>query len=67
MGPLLKHCSCNALQFETMIQSKQIGEFRCFYEKAGKKFHSVVQLGKDVCGFPQTVHGGLTAGALAFC
>jgi acyl-coenzyme A thioesterase PaaI-like protein len=49
------------LQFETMVQSKQIGEFRCFYEKAGKKFHSVVQLGNDVCGFPQTVHGGLTA------
>lgn len=24
-------------------------------------FHSVVVLGKEVCGYPQTVHGGLTA------
>ncbi|KAL6752161.1 HotDog domain-containing protein [Haematococcus lacustris] len=47
--------------FETMTSSNQIHEFRCFYDKKAKQFHSVVQLGKDVCGFPQTVHGGLTA------
>ncbi|GAX80770.1 hypothetical protein CEUSTIGMA_g8205.t1 [Chlamydomonas eustigma] len=47
--------------FEAMIQSGQILEFRCFYEPTEKRFHSVVQLGRDVCGFPQTVHGGLTA------
>mmetsp|Transcript_32245 Transcript_32245/g.71351 ORF Transcript_32245/g.71351 Transcript_32245/m.71351 type:complete len:278 (+) Transcript_32245:89-922(+) len=47
--------------FDTMVQSGQIQEFRCFYDYATKQFHSVVQLGKDVCGFPQTVHGGLTA------
>lgn len=41
------------LQFETMIQSNHIREFRCFYEVAARRFHSVVQLGKDVCGFPQ--------------
>lgn len=47
--------------FETMRNSAQIKEFRCFYEQQHKRFHSVVQLGKDVCGYPQTVHGGLTA------
>ena len=63
------HCSaCDCLkrtlsptQFEAMIQSGQIVELRCFYDHEEKEFHSVVQLGRDVCGFPQTVHGGLTA------
>jgi hypothetical protein len=48
-------------QFETMIRSEQIKEFRCFYDPAGLRFHSVVVLGKEVCGYPATVHGGLTA------
>lgn len=43
------------------MQSGQILELRCFYDQEERKFHSVVVLGKDVCGFPQTVHGGLTA------
>ena len=43
------------------MQSGQILELRCFYDQSEKRFHSVVVLGKDVCGFPQTVHGGLTA------
>eukprot|EP00877_Chromochloris_zofingiensis_P012887 jgi/Chrzof1/7852/Cz02g38260.t1 len=47
--------------FETMRRSEQIKEFRCFYDAADKRFHSVVQLGKEVCGYPFTVHGGLTA------
>lgn len=47
--------------FETMIQSNQIKEFRCFYDTKKQIFYSVVALGKEVCGFPQTVHGGLTA------
>lgn len=47
--------------FETMRRSEQIKEFRCFYDPNGKKFYSVVMLGKEVCGYPFTVHGGLTA------
>jgi hypothetical protein len=35
--------------------------FRCFFDPAGRAFHSVVVLGKEVCGYPSTVHGGLTA------
>lgn len=50
--------------FEVMMQNGQIGKFRCFYDRKKKEFHSIVQLGKDVCGFPQTVHGGLTAAIL---
>ncbi len=52
---------CLYAQFDTMMQSGQIVELKCFYDKSKKEFHSVIQLGKDVCGYPQTVHGGLTA------
>jgi len=44
-----------------MLQSGQIRSLRCFYDSEAKEFHSVVSLGRDVCGYPQTVHGGLTA------
>lgn len=44
-----------------MRKSDQIKEFRCFYNPTQRTFHSVVVLGKDVCGYPSTVHGGLTA------
>lgn len=47
--------------FETMRRSEQVKEFRCFYNTQTRKFYSVVMLGKDVCGYPSTVHGGLTA------
>eukprot|EP00878_Enallax_costatus_P004142 GHUV01004371.1.p1 GENE.GHUV01004371.1~~GHUV01004371.1.p1 ORF type:complete len:298 (+),score=91.03 GHUV01004371.1:262-1155(+) len=47
--------------FETMRKSDQVREFRCFYNTKERKFYSVVMLGKDVCGYPSTVHGGLTA------
>jgi hypothetical protein len=36
-----------------MRHTSQIQEFQCFYEQQERRFHSVVQLGKDVCGFPQ--------------
>jgi acyl-coenzyme A thioesterase PaaI-like protein len=48
-------------QFETMLKSEQIREFRCFFDPSARRFHSVVALGKEVCGYPSTVHGGLTA------
>lgn len=44
-----------------MMSSDQIKEFRCFYDAKQRMFHSVVQLGREVCGYPQIVHGGLTA------
>uniref|UniRef100_A0A7R9YRT3 Thioesterase domain-containing protein n=1 Tax=Chlamydomonas euryale TaxID=1486919 RepID=A0A7R9YRT3_9CHLO len=60
--------------FGVMEKSGQILEHKCFYDRAAKQFYSVISLGKDVCGFPQTLHGGLTAsifdetfGGLAVC
>lgn len=47
--------------FDAMARSKQILEFRCFYDTVESRYHSVVQLGREVCGYPQTTHGGLTA------
>lgn len=44
-----------------MAGSDQIRGFRCFYDPASTRFHSVVSLGREVCGWPSTVHGGLTA------
>jgi hypothetical protein len=47
--------------FQSLLATQQVQEFRCFFQPAegqgssqkqllGAKFHSVVQLGKDVCG-----------------
>lgn len=36
------------VQFENMIISGQIKEFRCFYDTVASEFHSVVELGKSV-------------------
>ncbi|MEW5314202.1 MAG: hypothetical protein WDW38_005717 [Sanguina aurantia] len=47
--------------FQAMELSGQIKELRCFYDSKASVFHTVVLVGKDVCGHPQTVHGGLTA------
>ncbi|KAG1665542.1 hypothetical protein FOA52_000688 [Chlamydomonas sp. UWO 241] len=59
--PIVKQFVDQDHLFETMAASGQIREFRCFYNRDECSFHSVVALGRDVCGFPQTVHGGLTA------
>lgn len=47
--------------FEAMARVDMVKELRCFYNGSEKQFHAVVQLGRDVCGYPSTVHGGLTA------
>lgn len=33
----------------------------CVYNNNTREFHTVVRVGSDVCGYPRTVHGGLTA------
>lgn len=47
--------------FEAMARVDMVKELRCFYDGTEKQFHAVVQLGREVCGYPSTVHGGLTA------
>jgi len=32
-----------------------------YYNTEQQKFYAVVSLGREVCGFPRIVHGGLTA------
>jgi len=50
--------------FDAMARVDMVKELRCFYDGKEKQFHAVVQLGKDVCGYPSAVHGGLTAAIL---
>lgn len=33
----------------------------CVYNRQSHQFHTIVRVGRDVCGYPKTVHGGLTA------
>jgi acyl-coenzyme A thioesterase PaaI-like protein len=44
-----------------MVSTGQMREFRCFYDEKRRLFHSVVLLGRDVAGYPSTLHGGATA------
>lgn len=44
-----------------MFQAEQLRELRCFYDASKRSYYTVVRLGTDVCGYPATVHGGLTA------
>lgn len=32
-----------------------------YYNPESKTWYSVISLGREVCGFPRVVHGGLTA------
>jgi hypothetical protein len=45
-----------------MMEGEQmVREMVCVYNKKSTEFHTVVRVGRDVCGYPRTVHGGLTA------
>ena len=54
---VLLHC----LQFSAMLRQGALRDMLCFYDSQKRKFHTVLQLGREVCGFPRIVHGGLTA------
>lgn len=47
--------------FPAMMRMKMLEGLQCYFNKDKKEFHAVVQLGKEVCSYPSTVHGGLTA------
>lgn len=49
------------LQFSAMLRQGALRDMLCFYDSQKRKFHTVLQLGREVCGFPRIVHGGLTA------
>jgi hypothetical protein len=49
------------LQFDMMESEQMVQDMICVYNKNTREFHTVVRVGADVCGYPKTVHGGLTA------
>jgi hypothetical protein len=44
------------MECEQMVQ-----DMVCVYNEKSEQFHTIVRVGRDVCGYPKTVHGGLTA------
>lgn len=49
------------LQFDMMEGERMVQDMVCVYNKHKREFHTIVRVGTDVCGYPRTVHGGLTA------
>ncbi|KAL3140961.1 hypothetical protein ABBQ32_005483 [Trebouxia sp. C0010 RCD-2024] len=47
--------------FTAFLRNGQLKDMVCFYDTAEKKYYTVLQLGREVCGFPTIVHGGFTA------
>lgn len=49
------------MQFDMMESERMVQDMVCVYNQNTKEFHTVMRVGTDVCGYPRTVHGGLTA------
>lgn len=47
--------------FSAFLSKGILRDLRGYYDSVDKRWHSVVALGLEVCGFPRVVHGGLTA------
>ncbi|DBB18213.1 hypothetical protein WJX82_002941 [Trebouxia sp. C0006] len=47
--------------FTVFLKNGQLQDMVCFYNTSAKKYYTVLQLGREVCGFPTIVHGGFTA------
>ena len=47
--------------FAAFVAKGIVDDIDGYYNPAQRKFYSVVSLGREVCGFPRIVHGGLTA------
>lgn len=47
--------------FEEMMRVDMVRGIECFYDPKATEFHAAIKLGRNVCGYPSTVHGGLTA------
>lgn len=58
--PLLK----SDHMFSALLRNGMLKDMVCYYDKGHREFHTVLQLGRDVCGFPTIVHGGLTAAVM---
>lgn len=47
--------------FAAFVSKGIVDDLTGYYSSQEKKFYAVVSLGREVCGFPKIVHGGLTA------
>uniref|UniRef100_A0A061RV78 Thioesterase superfamily member 4 n=1 Tax=Tetraselmis sp. GSL018 TaxID=582737 RepID=A0A061RV78_9CHLO len=60
--------------FSNLLKSGLVNDIHCFFDADKRRFHTLLDLGPDVCGHPTIVHGGITAaimdeafGGLIFC
>jgi len=60
--------------FTNLLKQGNVDDIHLFFDKERQEFHGLLALGKNVCGHPTIVHGGLTAaiidesfGGLIFC
>mmetsp|Transcript_20763 Transcript_20763/g.62538 ORF Transcript_20763/g.62538 Transcript_20763/m.62538 type:complete len:297 (+) Transcript_20763:187-1077(+) len=47
--------------FSKLVHHGHLREMTMFYDPQQLKFFCILSLGSDICGFPNIVHGGLTA------
>lgn len=47
--------------FSAFVSKGIVQDLTGYYNPDAKCWHSVIALGREVCGFPRVVHGGLTA------
>lgn len=47
--------------FSSLVKHHHVRNLVMLYHSESQQFFSVLTLGKDVCGYPSIVHGGLTA------
>jgi acyl-coenzyme A thioesterase PaaI-like protein len=47
--------------FSAFVSKGIVDDLTGYYNTQERKFYSIISLGREVCGFPRIVHGGLTA------
>lgn len=60
-NPVAKFLQEKDHMFEEMMRVDMVKEIECFYDSKATEFHAAIRLGRNVCGYPSIVHGGLTA------
>ena len=52
---------CKCPQFSAFLKVGLLQDMLCTFNAGKREFSSIITLGKNVCGHPTIVHGGLTA------
>lgn len=45
------------LQFSALVRNEMVQSLSAYYEPKPRRFHTVLVLGTDVCGYPRITHG----------